>query len=1144
MLYGAFDESLWDQLLTAHVLKGKPVDMGFTLLSHVSRMSRATLQQQMDLLGSVSNFHWWCSVDFKGDQKLSQPKVSYSQHMLSTPGTPENVRPKHLPASPRHQIAFCMDNTGCSQKFEGTIHLLLEYDREEEDVAILFSGLSTTTNWRLPQTIPAKKKKTKQYSQRVIKVLSGCPESLQEQVDLAEASGVEVMTGNPQRSLFSSFSEELSTKGTVLWRIHQEEENVVLMSDIDPTTWRLKPNALATITATPGDQDRINVKCTCQVYQHMQDTALLGAHRDAPDSLDAVDGVVLPEDFTCMHCRFYREALLPGMQEIFSQNNATSNLLIKVQLTAGLVNNPVVLLGDPGTTTKFSVLGNSSLALVHANMTSTGLFVKCQSGLCGSHINNKGRRIPQRVDAMQVLQQGGVCPHVHTLLANIEVVRDALPEYFVEDPDLDADFEEGDTDYPDVDVGDAPGAQADPEPLPDPVNHETKVSFNVEEGMWRGSSHSKFRATRQRHDPELVRSAAQRLERSGSTIQDNGCYTGLLLVPQIPDGCPCGAGWKRDDGTLATTTREVKVYGGQVKFHTQKKTTQNLPKNPVNFHITTHSLTMKFLLLQGVLDCTVGEYLCQAGTCSATYDGKEDHIFFLTKSLGIGEEVLFSFLDLLKAPGGRMSFSKFCNHMSSTYWDYSLSSAPFMSNKTFIDCFFSWVCNWELDFRKEIDPWCQYSPSVLACDGTHIGVSIKHLNLEEPITKPELEEVVPCAHRKMNRCLLPYPQKGEMTTDKFNFVCSSVRRARDYLKGLCHSTLKGESVFWSPEEHAAELLNLKQYIADHMQGREGLADLLTTFIERSADHHFIQCAGTVLDLLLKMETAVSTILPIRFHQHIRSCCDAVEANSAESGDLLTEMKTYAVEVSDFLTASQQHGKTDVAVKFTRELVDFVQQVHQEDRPTAAPSPQPGTYNPPSGVAYHLNEKGEKVRNLPTYKLDDHGKDKTACKKHFPQVSFGGFGYMFIFFCPTHGHCYGFHLIKGGEGRKDPFSAITKYMEEPPKDLFYDFACQLEEYCLNREPDFWKGVRFWHDLFHGVNHFCNPLHKSSRIQALGGTNSEICEQFNSFLNSIKYTGSHLSQPNFMLLTQFMMYHWNREKTSRYSQVSRMAAEGLR
>ena len=75
----------------------------------------------------------------------------------------------------------------------------------------------------------------------------------------------------------------------------------------------------------------------------------------------------------------------------------------------------------------------------------------------------------------------------------------------------------------------------------------------------------------------------------------------------------------------------------------------------------------------------------------------------------------------------------------------------------------------------------------------------------------------------------------------------------------------------------------------------------------------------------------------------------------------------------------------------------------------------------------------------------------VCRKNFPIVSYSGFGYVFLWFCPMHGHCYGFHLISGGEGRKDPFSSLFKYLPTGLADIFYDFVCQLSEYCLDREP---------------------------------------------------------------------------------------------
>ena len=82
----------------------------------------------------------------------------------------------------------------------------------------------------------------------------------------------------------------------------------------------------------------------------------------------------------------------------------------------------------------------------------------------------------------------------------------------------------------------------------------------------------------------------------------------------------------------------------------------------------------------------------------------------------------------------------------------------------------------------------------------------------------------------------------------------------------------------------------------------------------------------------------------------------------------------------------------------------------------------------------------------------------------------GWGYLFIWTCAEKGHVYGFHLISGSEGRKDPFSSVFQYMESPPEHIYYDFGCSLSDYCLNR-----KSTQFWIDEFHGHNHVCGDNH---------------------------------------------------------------------
>ena len=147
--------------------------------------------------------------------------------------------------------------------------------------------------------------------------------------------------------------------------------------------------------------------------------------------------------------------------------------------------------------------------------------------------------------------------------------------------------------------------------------------------------------------------------------------------------------------------------------------------------------------------------------------------------------------------------------------------------------------------------------------------------------------------------------------------------------------------------------------------------------------------------------------------------------------------------------------------------------------------------------------------------------------------------MFIWFCPIHGHTYGFHLIDGGEGRKDPFSSLFKFKEEMPEHIFYDFACGLSEYALNRAPPLFANTRFWHDLFHSVGHVCGDNFKSCPVEGLEGLNTEICEQVNAYLQCIKYTGAHLSQERFMFFTQFFLYLLNKKKTKNFRKNAKVA-----
>ncbi len=538
------------------------------------------------------------------------------------------------------------------------------------------------------------------------------------------------------------------------------------------------------------------------------------------------------------------------------------------------------------------------------------------------------------------------------------------------------------------------------------------------------------------------------------------------------------------------------------------------------------------------------------------YQGGEHCIFFHNPQLGIGEELFWDFHGWFDY--GKLSFTKFCSQMTHHYQSTHPNSAAFMSNHTFIELFFSWIVRMGIDFRQEVDPWCGYDPKVLACDGTHVGVSLRMQNLKEPITQPELrDQKLKPKHKKNQRCFLPYPQKGKFSSvAQWNQVRVCTVTARNHLFTLCCRELK--EIFFvidakdekEREKHEREELlcmdALLQTLDRLKLETEGIARFVNLFIKKELHPSVMTPAAKLIKLLLKADAAVSVLLPFWSHTLLQECLEAVESNSSDLCLKLEKFKLYGLEVAELLDAGASENTAEV-VGFLKELLQTVIDVHSTDREAAPPRQIPHTYNPPSGICYYFTEHGCKVREVPSYEINPPKKGKNhrvpPCTKVFPKVSTGGFGYLFLFFCPFHGHCYGFHLVDGGEGRKDPFSALYKYKPTPPTDLFYDFACQLDEYCLNREPAFFKWMRVWHDLFHGCNHFCVPCFKSTRVLGLTDANSEICEQFNSYLQSIKFTGSHLSQPHFMLFTQFMVFLWNKEKTKKFNEIKAVAFAGL-
>jgi hypothetical protein len=541
---------------------------------------------------------------------------------------------------------------------------------------------------------------------------------------------------------------------------------------------------------------------------------------------------------------------------------------------------------------------------------------------------------------------------------------------------------------------------------------------------------------------------------------------------------------------------------------------------------------------QGPVLCEMYSRPCLAETCKITFQevAEAQSIFFFSSHTAAGDEIGWDFISWVKR--GRITFTGFCKEMTRRYRTNNVGVAPFMSGTTFISWFFSWLSAMKIDFRKEVDPVCNHQPKILACDGTHIGVSSKYIKLDKPVTGAEKNETVKPIHKRYNRVLLP---------DKVS---------RLHLKYLCRKELSklkpGEEL--SPEEEVAWSNNLMTNVEQVQDLR--LSNFIQVFVQKKIGnipiHANILHWMAKLLLLLACDAATSSVVPFCSHVLLTEVCNTINNHGYGTAvSLLKDLRKYSVEFSQLLTVCQTHSLhcQSLCVDFAMFLMEHVKEIHRDDHVAPPAIPIPGTYNPASGVAYYFTEHGQQIRTQPRYDIsgsanyDDRPQVDEGCNKLFPRASLGGYGYVFLWFCPIHGHSYGFHLIDGSEGRKDPFSSLFKYCERAPEEIFFDFACQLSEYCLNREPDFYLLTRFWHDLFHSVGHVCGDNFKSGRVEGLLGLNTEICEQVNSYLQCIKYTASHLSQAHMVFFLQFFLYLWNKDKTSKFQRQASVAIAGL-
>ena len=939
-----------------------------------------------------------------------------------------------------------------------------------------------------PREYPKRPNKRRKVSD-CVKTVTVTPDMIQKQTDFNPDFGLDSLSDS-SLSIYDGFVRRLVAEKSIFIQIYRENETVkAVMNDYNCDDGRFKESAFV-ITSWNVTETGGYLTCSCRIYRTLLDLS------KSTGSVTALD----VQGATCMHCRFFKEIVLPNLNTKENENLSGKEHLIQNSLKYN--NETIIEISSQRKTKKFSVIDSDALSFVNLtyNKRLDRYIASCEDGYCKSKKGSK--------KCVENLMKGKHCPHLEILKCNPHFWNDfASSEDNVE---IDNEYEIEQNQVLRQEIDDVDEIQEDE------VKVDCTYNFDPETGLWTFPCKSKH-IPRNQNDIELQKNVRIRDNWNYMNLSktDEGYLKGENLIPNIPvDNCSCKVGWHDEDRPegIIKRSRTLVIY------------TSNAP-----------------------VKCDVYNRFCLSSTCSQPWDeGKNLCIHVLSNETAAGDEIGWEYINSVLS--GSITFSSFCRKKSKDYKMRNKFSHNFMDPSTFIKWWFSWASSLKIDFRKPC-PVCQFEPKQLACDGTKVGIGFRHANFTD-ISKPDNENLIePTIHRRLDRCFLSN-DLSPLTNRNMNECRSHLNYlSKKALNELTDSEILTEEI---EQEKNAVLVSILPAQVGHSFHRF-LNEMLPK--EKNAYASVMKMLSTTAPISSFLPSAFVGRLN-RLINHMSHVEEHPDGNTFVNS-ALTNMRTYAPEIRLLIACSLEcSANGELPVDIISFLQYLIGQSSELSTNTAEPADlQPGTYNPAKyGRAYYFSQSGEKLRNARKFSIDtkksdnnpydDPPADFDKCDKYFSKtsVSAKGTSNLFLWFCPIHGHCYGFHLTNA-EGRKDPAASLYTHLKQPPQDIFYDFACNLQEYCLNRESDFYKDVRFFHDIFHGFSHKCSTAYRSSRLHGFECINSEICEQFNSFIQCIKPSGRQMSQEHFCFYLQFFLNIWNEEKYEKFQQRLHVAQAGL-
>ena len=527
----------WDSIFSKQSVSGTAgQNEPNTLLSHIASASCETFDEQLHMLGTISNFHW--RPPYTSGKKRNS-NVLTTQQVMCHPAAASSEYGAliYLPMSPRCRLGYQILRLSADESHDDALLKLIQVVKYivNCDTHGVFEWAPVEANLTVQdETVsPMTPSPIKRLSRsRLTRPISLTRKSLLEKFNEKENT-IDTNFATAHQSPFLSFKDDLLTDGIIHWRSHSLLENTVVMNDYliqGDRKGEMLPNSFVHVTAVACDEGLI-IKCSCQMYNLMINTQF-------PQGMDILklQEYYIAGQLTCMHCRMFREELTNVRYGETIPDNPT-NIERKIFQTQNVLNQPVVLLGDASIhkTTKLSVKGvttengvDESFAMVHVTFTKGRCHIRCLEGVCLAQSKKVKKKVAKSF-SLTSESRSQMCIHLQAVEANVEILHELFPTYFGEDPDPQEPQE---------------AALADLEALncpPEETNFHTDssdLSFDIQSGVWTSRIAGMQTVSYTMDDPNLVESTMKRNHQVlTGTMREDGYIVGrdFDLVPPALD---------------------------------------------------------------------------------------------------------------------------------------------------------------------------------------------------------------------------------------------------------------------------------------------------------------------------------------------------------------------------------------------------------------------------------------------------------------------------------------------------------------------------------------------------------------------------------------------------------------------------------